>query len=980
MGQKLLENLNTEQKQAVIHTNGSLLIVAGAGTGKTTVITRRIAYLVEQKLAKPEQILALTFTEKAAGEMQERADILMELGYYDSWISTFHSFCERILKNHALEIGLPDDFKLLNDISAWVFVKQNFDKFDFDYYRPMGNPNKFIEALLTHFSRCKDETISPQEYLSYAQNLRLNTDMPTKSVKTAEPGIDEAEISRIEEIASGYHTYQKLLADNNFLDFGDLICYTLELFKKRPKILSYYQEHFKYLMVDEFQDTNYAQYQLVKLLSGDKKNICVVGDDDQSIYKFRGASVSNILKFKEDFPNFKQVTLVENYRSEQNILDLAYNFIQANNPDRLETKLGIDKRLKSPKKGSRVGLIEVIEGKTLADELNAVADKILFLKNSKENKNSTWNDFAILLRSNSSAEPLLPILSAKNIPYIFLASTGLYKKPVVSSLINYLKFLERFYDHMSFYSVISMPQFEIPAEDIARIVEFSIKKTLPLFDAFFKFAEIPEISFDGHKKISSLSSLIKKHSETKKNKTASEMFILIVRDLMIEKLISEDTLQNSQTRENIEQFYKEIEHFESENEDKSLNHFLKLLNLRMEAGDQGNIKTDPDLGPEALKVLTVHSSKGLEFEYVFVINMVDQRFPTRKKSEGIELPKELIKDILPEGDFHLQEERRLFYVAITRAKSGIFFSWAKDYGGARGKKPSVFLEETNLVPSEKASKATGKVVFKPETKNASVKYTELPKQFSYTKINDFFDCPLKFKYHHYLKLPLPGSPHFSFGNSIHKTFEIFLKEHQKKSAIKQADLFGSLKSEISDLNFKHLEKLYEKYWVDEWYADQKQKNQYFDLGKHMLKYFFEDFAVKKPKVSFLEQFFKLPVGEYFLVGKIDRIDEGKDGIKIIDYKTGKKPEKKASKDISQLYIYQLAAEEFLKKKVESMEYWYLKENERDVIPIATREELFELKTEIGKKIETIIDTIRFDRFKEIDKTIPGHKCEFDIFI
>jgi DNA helicase-2/ATP-dependent DNA helicase PcrA len=304
--------------------------------------------------------------------MQERADLLLPMGYVDTWISTFHSFCERILKNHALDIGLSNDFKLLDDVGQWVLVLKNFEKFTLDYYRPLGSPNRFISALLKHFSRCKDELIAPEDYLKYSEELKLSADNPDgvkhrrekpENRKTGKPESDlsdSSETLRIQEVANAYHVYQKLLLDNNFLDFGDLINYTLELFQKRPNILKFYQNKFKFLMVDEFQDTNFAQYQLVKLLAGAAQNLTVVGDDDQSIYKFRGASVSNILKFKEDYKGTKQITLVENYRSAQNILDLAYNFIQANNPDRLEVKLKIDKREKTNTAGAEQGTIEIL--------------------------------------------------------------------------------------------------------------------------------------------------------------------------------------------------------------------------------------------------------------------------------------------------------------------------------------------------------------------------------------------------------------------------------------------------------------------------------------------------------------------------------------------------------------------------------------------------------------------------------------------
>jgi DNA helicase II / ATP-dependent DNA helicase PcrA len=715
---KLLENLNKEQIQAVTETDGPLLIVAGAGTGKTTVITRKIAHLIEQKLAKPDEILALTFTEKAATEMQERADQLLPLGYFDSWISTFHSFGERILKAHALDIGLPNDFKLLDDSAQWMLIYNNFEKFNLDYYRPLGNPNKFIDSLLNHFSKCKDELITPEQYLEYAQSLRLGTDS-TKTIPPSfskEEGVDETEISRLEELANAFHVYQKLLLDKNCLDFGDLINYCLFLFQKRSKILNFYQNKFKYILVDEFQDTNFAQYQLIKLLAGERKNLAVVGDDDQSIYKFRGASVSNILKFKTDFPTLKEITLVENYRSGKEILDLAYDFIQKNNPDRLEIKLNIDKKLKA--NIQTPASIQVLEAKDLSEELTEVAKKIIQLKNSKlpsdETKTFTWNDFAILIRSNSSADELLPVLANFSIPHTYVASTGLYKKPIILDLICYAQVLDNFHNSFALYRVLNLPIFKLSGLDLSKLLENSNKKTLSLYE-ILEIAESYNVSNEGLKNIALALKTIKIHQQLATTKTAVETIVEIIKDLEFSKRLNEETLENSENRELIEQFYKQIEKFETEEIDKSLHNFLHILNLKQEAGDEGKINFDPNLGPESVKIMTVHSSKGLEFHNVFIINLVDQRFPTRAKSGGIEIPKALIKDILPEGDFHLQEERRLFYVALTRAKTNLFLTWAKDYGGKNLKKPSLFLQETNLVPSEKVNKATGKVIFTNKT-------------------------------------------------------------------------------------------------------------------------------------------------------------------------------------------------------------------------------------------------------------------------
>src|SRR3989344_5751278 len=398
--EKLLEGLNAEQAEAVQHTAGPLLIVAGAGTGKTTVITRRIAHLIEQGI-KPQNILALTFAEKAAEEMTERVDKLLPYGFVDTHISTFHSFGEEVLKQYGLEIGLPD-FKVLDETGQWLLIRNNLDEFELDYYRPLGNPTKFIRSLISHFSRLKDEEISPDGYLNYAQSERLNLDSPEFAPRRDEA---EAEIKRLNEVAAAYHVYQRLLFKNSALDFGDLILQTLRLFRTRPAVLKKFRERFQYILVDEFQDTNYAQYELIKLLAAPQNNITVVGDDDQSIYKFRGASVSNILEFKKDYPAAKEVFLIKNYRSTQNILDLSYQFIQQNNPDRLEVKLAknsakkLSKELKS--QNDQKGVIEHLHYRTGEEEVAGVVKRIAELK--ELDKEADWNDFAILARTNEVA-------------------------------------------------------------------------------------------------------------------------------------------------------------------------------------------------------------------------------------------------------------------------------------------------------------------------------------------------------------------------------------------------------------------------------------------------------------------------------------------------------------------------------------------------------------------------------------------------
>lgn len=324
--------LNNQQKQAVEYHQGPLLIIAGAGTGKTTVIINKIEDIIKNNLAKPEEILALTFTEKAAYEMEERLDKKLPYGYFQMTIDTFHGFADQILKQEIINIGLSNNYKLLTETEAIIFFKKNLFQFDLNFYQPVSNPEKFIENLINHFSRLKDENISPNEYLNWVKNNKELT--PEEKEKYL-------------ELAFAYEKYQKLKIKNELFDFSDLIFYLIQLLKNRPMILKEYQKRFKFILVDEFQDTNIAQYELIKLLAPPKINpkLTVVGDDSQAIYKFRGASVSNILTFMKDYPQAKQITLLKNYRSNQEILDKSYQLIKANDPDTLEAKLGISKKL-----------------------------------------------------------------------------------------------------------------------------------------------------------------------------------------------------------------------------------------------------------------------------------------------------------------------------------------------------------------------------------------------------------------------------------------------------------------------------------------------------------------------------------------------------------------------------------------------------------------------------------------------------------
>ncbi len=1006
----LLADLNRAQNEAVTFGAGPLLIVAGAGTGKTTVITRRIAWLIEQGKAKPEEILALTFTDKAASEMEQRVDRLLPLGYVNTWISTFHAFGERIIRDYGLEIGLPDDGKVLTGAQQWILIRNNLERCSLQYYRPLGNPTRFIHALLAHFSRAKDEEISPENYLKYVKDLELNNDLNTSVISTKRPKGARGEISsatpkdsvrsldtarddeiadivRLQEVANAYHVYQQLLLENSALDFGDLINYALKIVRDRPRVRDQLRKKFKYILVDEFQDTNFAQYELVKLLAAPSNNITVVGDDDQSVYKFRGASISNILEFKEDYKNCREIFLTENYRSYQEILDRAYEFIQLNNPYRLEVKLREKSGKQFSKKltASREGVAQVAHlcYETGPEEAEGVIKKILELRKSE---NALWSDFAILMRANSSAPLFLQILTRYKIPFEYVANRGLYFEPIILEVLNYLRILDNHHDSEALYRCLTREPFHLPHNDVVALAGFAKRRTISLFDALSQTSGIA-ITPAGASVVEKFVSTLASHTTYARTHSSAEVYVKIIHDLGIEERVAHPALVRD--AEFLATFYQTIGRFELDSEDRSIHSFLAYLNLELQSGEEGQLPENNDEGPDTVKIITVHSAKGLEWRFVFVVQLIDRRFPSTERREPIELPRALIKEILPEGDVHLQEERRLFYVALTRARDGLYLTSAKDYLGKTTRKPSQFLHELGFVKNDPTPKVRGVRQLSEGTlripahtdivTNSPARYP-IPDSFSFSSVSAFRKCPLEYKFRYLLKLPGPGAAQLSFGVTIHKSLEEFLKLWKARLQMSQGDLFSGQTKKGALPTFDELLELYKRSWIDDWYDSAEQKKEYkSERGIAQLKNFYDHCLANPPRPKYLEAFFKIAMGPYKFVGKIDRIDETAtgDGVTIIDYKTGQATPKKLEKvDRDQLVIYQIATQDFLKEKVTNAAYWHLQPNHFSEPFLATAAQMEKLKGEYIDTIEYIIKTIEDDSFVQADEHASAHDCKY----
>lgn len=957
-----LNQLNQAQKQAVTHNLGPAILIAGAGTGKTTVITNRIAYLIDQGLAKPEEILAVTFTEKAATEMAERVDRLLPLGYSDLWIHTFHGFCEKILKNYAIDIGLPNDFKLLDKTAAWLLVRENLDKFDLDYYSPLGNPTRFIHALLDHFSRCKDEVVYPEDYLEYAEKKHLDTDQSGDREEI------EQETKRVREVANAYHVYQQLLLEHDALDFGDLINYTLKLFQKRKNILQKFREQFKYILVDEFQDTNWAQYELIKILAAPKNNLMVVGDDDQAIYKFRGAAVSNILSFKKDFEKqgLAEIFLTDNYRSGQNILDTAYSFIQLNNPDRLEfvfKKQKLNKKLisHSPDKGA----VEVLSYTDKNAEIDGVLNKIVELK--KQDKKLNWSDFAILVRANDSASGFVSMMRKIGMPYQFLASRGLYTQDIVLDIMAWLKLLDNYHESTALFRILSLAHINLDIQTIINLNHLASRKAWSLYFTLNNYKPHIQIPVGSAKIIAELVNSIHKYTELAKSQPVSQIvYSWLESSGYLQVLTLEQNIYNTEQLRYLNQFYKKLRAWEEEHVGSATTHdFLAMMDMEQESGELGALTPDEEIGPDVVKVMTIHGAKGLEFKYVFVVSLVHLRFPSTERKDPIEIPPEFIKETLPSGDAHLQEERRLFYVALTRAKSAVLLTWAKDYGGLRERKPSRFLDEIKI----KSQDILSKDIKEPQvdTQRAKTK-TKLimPKAFSFSQLRAYESCPWQYYYTYIVKVPTRGNASFSFGSTMHSTMQKFYKLIQEASVKKQADLFGQ-NNKVAIPTIKELLNFYEESWIDDWYESPEQKEKYRLLGKQILTEYFEKYQNQWTVPVYLEKGFTIKVGDYSVRGVIDRVDLSPDkSWQIIDYKTGRPKDTLTFDDKKQLLIYQIAASEIFGVKVDSLTFYYLNSN-MPVSFVGSQKDIAKTKDWILKTINSILS----DDFKPT----PGKICQ-----
>lgn len=643
----IFNGLNEEQKKAVCHNKGPLLILAGAGSGKTRVLTHRIAYLIDEYGVNPWNILALTFTNKAASEMRERVDNIVGYGAENIWVSTFHSTCVRILRRYIDAIGYDRSFTIYDTDDQKVLMR------DICKFMNIDTKNTKERTLLSVISSAKNELISPEVY---AKNSAGNFGR--------------------ERYGAVYTEYQKRLKQNNALDFDDLIFKTVELFEHNPDILEYYQKRFKYILVDEYQDTNTAQFHLIKLMASTvnedgeiEHNLCVVGDDDQSIYKFRGANIHNILNFEQQYPSTRVIKLEQNYRSTKNILNAANEVIH-NNIERKDKSLWTDNEEGEP--------IFYTQFENEYDEASYIVNDIY---NGTAEDGRDYHDFAILYRTNAQSRIFEEKLVQKNIPYKIVGAVNFYARREIKDLLAYLKTIDNGLDDISVKRIINVPRRGIGLTTIDRISQFALENELSFYQALTRASSIPGIG-RGLGRIESFTAFIEiLKGRLKRGDFSIEALMneIIEATGYVDALKAEGTVEAQSRIENIDELFNKIIAFEATaNEPPTLSQFLEEVAL---VADIDNLEDSTNV----VVLMTLHSAKGLEFPFVYLCGMEDGIFPSYMTIEH-----------MADDPGELEEERRLCYVGITRAKKRLSLSCARMrmvHGETRYNKPSRFIHE-----------------------------------------------------------------------------------------------------------------------------------------------------------------------------------------------------------------------------------------------------------------------------------------------
>lgn len=913
----LLAPLNPSQREAVEHWDSPLLIVAGAGTGKTLVMARRMAYGHLTGRSPLARTLALTFTEKATREMQERLDALLPYGTSDRWVHTFHAFCERVLRRYGTEIGLSPQFTRLTETDFIAFIRARLPRLGLTRYAPKGSPTHTVQAIAHHISRLRDEGRTAQDYLAYAQGVE-----------------DTDEREGALELARAYAAVEEMLMEEHCVDFGGLLLWVWRLLNERPAVCAALQTQFSEVLVDEFQDTNWVQYAIVKTLVAPHGRVSVVGDDDQAIYAFRGASVQNILSFQEDFPQSKVIVLEENYRSRQGILTVATDFIRLNNPHRLEAVLteryGRGKNLKS----------QTTEDATLAhwrfatgqEEASGVVEECVRLH---DEEGYAWQDMAILARGNDHLLPFADQCRARGIPYGLPGEQGLYKTDSVLDTLALLRWIVGGADSsLHVFRLLTHPTLGLADADVL-LCNREAKATGRTLDALI--AEPPAaLSVEGKRRAQEWHECVEALRGASRRQKAFELFLFAIeKSGILGTIIAQEEPARTRQFQALRACADRLEALERIAPYGSLREVVDALDAEQELGDEGEVEQS-EAGPDEIRLLTIHKSKGLEFRAVFVVNLVNQRMPASRRSSPLPIPLPLVRMPAQGDDPHTEEERRLFYVALTRAKERLTLTWAVSYGGARGKNASPFLLACSIPETDKASMSQVQVLALPSPYRGTLRSprAEPLSALSFSQIRAFDSCPLQYQFTHVWHVPTVKGKASMVGNITHKIVEVLFAEWRESEAPPSPE---------------RMERALGEYWQALGEGSAVEQSQERARVAGAVRWAVQEAQAQGTRVHGVEVPFLSDMDGIALRGKIDRVDMLADGVAIVDYKTGraKTEEELTFDDKLQLLLYQIIAPQIFGVPVIRLSLWYVME-ERVVSFLGTEKELEKAKKYVSE--------------------------------
>ena len=910
--------LNEQQRKAIEHIYGPLLIVAGAGTGKTRVIVERVGYLLKHVSdLQPENILALTFSRKAAAEMRERARKQFGERAWGCRFSTFHAFCYELLEKHSSQ-------RALDTIDQWIFLRRHMEELELDYYLHVAEPGRFLNDLVEFCSRCHDNLVSPEDYSAYVEQLVADCQDPSR-LKPLPKECAEEELAKQREVARVYARSEVLQEQEGLLNFGAMISRAVTLLDSSPDLLRQLQQQYQVILVDEFQDTNPAQFELLVRLAGERKNLAVVGDDDQAIYRFRGASYGSFKQFEKQFPQHRRIVLDENYRSTQKILAVAGAAIAFNLQDRYQP----DKRLLTshPPGGNKV---EVREFADAVQQAEFTAAEIAHRVRSGEAK--AYSDFAVLYRAHRYRDSLVVALRRQGIPFA-IRKLAVDRLPPVRDLLAYLRAIGHPADNISLARVIADPRWGLEANLFSQYCRRASDQKKTLYEVVQEDS-VAEERADAVNLLTFLS----RFSKIAEQQRMSAWF-----DLLREELGFSGDPGEKPALQALSEFINQWDQKKSAT--GLLGEFLEYFGYFEEAGGaitlpeddekqswmeagplDGAGETIPDPRQGVLweetadgslgkvQLMTVHGAKGLEFEHVIVFHLLRGAFPTRRRTPLIVLPTPLWKGPLPQGDFHVEEERRLFYVALTRARSTLTLCTVS----SDRQRPSAFLEELRgcQCPDlewKKSPVSTPEMAASPLRQNASqprrrgsriAEWAAAPQALlageptlSASGLETYLECPLKYQYSHVWRIPLPPSPSMLFGSILH-------------GAVKE--LVYELTHCPEDISRESIQALLDRHWNSSGFSDSLQERKYREKGVRQLEGVWRVWSGRRLELLHQEKSFLFDWAGTRLAGRVDQIHRGEgQRVELIEYKTGRPQTQKEADNSLQLTIYAKACRDVL---------------------------------------------------------------------